>query len=125
MIYKGILLPDNIREFALNTVKSVIDTFKKENKLNSLDSMSLYILANNFDTYLTCEEHIKEEGYTIQSDRGNTSLSPYVVLMKQVQSQIAVLLKELGLTLGSRNKLKVVENLVEDSPLAAFIKKNG
>lgn len=124
MTYKGITLPDNIREFALVTVKNVIDTFKKENKLNSLDQLAIYMLANNFNDYLNCEEKIKEEGYTVVSDRGNVAISPYMIMMKTIQSQIAVLLKELGLTLGSRNKLKAVENLVEESPLASFINSN-
>lgn len=124
MTYKGITLPDNIREFALLTVKNVIDTFKKENKLNSLDQLAIYMLANNFNDYLNCEEKIKEEGYTVVSDRGNVAISPYMIMMKTIQSQIAVLLKELGLTLGSRNKLKAVENLVEESPLASFINSN-
>lgn len=125
MVYKGITIPENLREQALKFIKNIIDTFQKENKLNGLDSMAIYMLANNFNDYLACEEDIKTNGYTIVSDRGNTSLSPYVVMMKTIQSQIAVLLKELGLTLGSRNKLKVVENLVEESPLASFIKQNG
>lgn len=125
MTYKGIELPDNIRDLAYRFVKDIIDNFDENKKLNSLDTLSLYLLANNIDSYLECEEKIKTEGYTMISDRGNTSLSNYVVLQKTVQSSITVLLKELGLTLGSRHKLKAVESITEESPLASFMKLNN
>lgn len=125
MKYKGITLPDGIREFALTTIKGVIDQFHRENKLNNLDQVAVYMLANNFNDYLNCEERIKEEGYTVVSDRGNVAISPYMVMMKTIQSQIAVLLKELGLTLSSRNKMKLIANEIEESPLANFIRQNG
>ena len=124
MNYKNIELPNNLSDLTYKFIKDIIDNFDENNKLNSLDTLSLYLLAGNIDTYLECEQHIKENGYTITSDRGNESLSGYVILQKQIQTSITVLLKELGLTLGSRNKLKVVESITEESPLAAFIRAN-
>lgn len=121
MTYKKIELPNGLRPLTEKFIKGIINTFDKEDKLNSLDNLSLYLLANNVNTYLDCEEHIAENGYTITSDRGNESLSGYVVLQKQVQSSITVLLKELGLTLGSRDKLKLIQNVTEESPLMQFI----
>lgn len=124
MTYKQIELPNNLRPLTEKFIKDIIDNFDENDKLNSLDTLSLYLLANNIDTYLDCEDEIKENGYTMTSDRGNTSLSNYVVLQKSIQSSITVLLKELGLTLGSRNKLKVVETMTEESPLAQFMKSS-
>lgn len=122
MIYKNIELPNDLKPLTEKFVKDIIDNFDENNKLNSLDTLSLYLLANNIDTFLECEEQIRTSGYTMVSDRGNTSLSNYVVLQKSIQASITVLLKELGLTLGSRNKLKVVETMTEESPLAQFMK---
>lgn len=124
MTYKQIELPNNLRPLTEKFIKDIIDNFDENDKLNSLDTLSLYLLANNIDTYLDCEDEIKKNGYTMTSDRGNTSLSNYVVLQKSIQSSITVLLKELGLTLGSRNKLKVVETMTEESPLAQFMKSS-
>ena len=124
MIYKKIELPDNLRPQAIKFVKDIINTFDRENKLNGLDTMALYLLANNMDVYLQCEEDIRKNGLTVITDRGNTAIAPSVTIMKTTQTQISVLLKELGLTLGSRNKLKAIETVTEESPLAAFIKKN-
>ena len=117
MLYKKIELPDGINPKALKFVKDIINTFDKEGKLNGLDSTALYLLANNLDIYLKCEEDVKENGLTVITDRGNQSISAAVNIMKFTQTQISVLLKELGLTLGSRNKLKAIEQVTEDSPL--------
>ena len=125
MKYKNVILPDGLKEKTLTFIKNIIDTFQKENKLSALDGTAIYMLSGNLDTYLECEEQIKQNGLIFISDRGNQSLSPYAIQQKVVQSQIAVLLKELGLTLSSRNKMKLIANEVEESPLASFIRQNG
>ena len=124
MKYKTIELPDGLKELTYKFIKDIINNFNKENKLNSLDTISLYLLSNSFNQYLECEEHLKKEGLVTISDRGNSSLSPYAIQQKVVQSQIAVLLKELGLTLGSRSKLKILDTAEEESPLMKFIATN-
>lgn len=122
MKYKGIELPDGLSEMTYNIIKSIINNFDKENKLNKLDALSLYILSGNVETYLICEKEIMKNGLVVISDRGNQALSPYAIQQKVVQSQIAVLLKELGLTLSSRNKMKLIENETkDDSPLMKLL----
>lgn len=122
MNYKNIQLPDDLREKTVDFMKSIIDAFDLENKLNKLDTLSLYILAGNVDMFLECEEDIKLNGMTVVSDRGNKSLSPYVLQQKQTQNSIMSLLKELGLTLYSRGKMKVIEN-TDDSPIMDLLRK--
>lgn len=124
MKYKNIELPSSCRQEAYKFIKDIINNFDKDKKLNSLDSLSLYMLCDAINTYLDCEQHIKEEGYTIISDRGNTSLSPYIVIQKQVQSQINVLIKELGLSIKSRSSIKLADTAEEESPLMKFIATN-
>lgn len=123
MKYKGICLPDGLRDFTIQSMKGIINTFDKEQKLNSLDGLSLYILAGNFDNYLECEEQIKKNGLVSISDRGNESLSPYAIQQQKLQSSIILILKEMGLTLGSRSKIKAIDNNDEVSPLLAFLNK--
>lgn len=122
MKYKDIELPDGLNELTVDFMKNIIDTFIEENKLHKLDALSLYILAGNVDIYLKCDEDIRLNGLTRVSDRGNASLSPYVIEMKQVQNSILSLLKEFGLTLGSRTKIKVIDDGGEN-PLLDFLKK--
>lgn len=120
--YKKITLPDKMHPLALKFVKGVINQFDSENKLNSLDEITFYSLASWLSTFIICSERVDEEGMTITSPRGLTTLSPYATQMKVAQSHLSVLAKEMGLSLGSRGKIKAVANATEDSPLAAFLK---
>lgn len=124
MKYRKIELPDNLHPLALKFVKSIINTFDEENKLNALDEMVFYTLASWLNTFITCSERVDAEGMTITSPRGQITLSPYATQMKIAQSHLNVLAKEMGLSLGSRGKIKAVSTMTEDSPLAAFL-KNG
>ena len=121
MLYKNVKLPDNLKDETIGFMKNIIDIFDEQNRLNQLDVLSLYILAGNIDIYLICEEHIKNEGMTTVSDRGNVSLSAYVIQQKQVQNSILSLLKETGLTTYSRSKLKMIDS-EEKSPLDNLLK---
>lgn len=124
MTHKKIELPDGLRDLTYKFIKGVIDKFSKENKLDALDGMTFYLLAQWFDVVLECSDKIDEQGITIVTNRGAIQLNPYCTERKTAQSHINTLLKELGLTLGSRGKIKAVSNLTEESPLAAFIKSN-
>ncbi|MCH5302232.1 MAG: P27 family phage terminase small subunit [Prevotella sp.] len=109
MKIKNIVLPDGLKDLTYKFMKGIINTFDREKKLNSLDALSLYLLAGNVNTYLECEEQIAKNGLVSISDRGNESLSSYAVLQKQVQSTIITILKEMGLTLHSRSKITLNE----------------
>lgn len=124
MTHKKIELPDGLRDLTYKFIKGVIDKFSKENKLDALDGMTFYLLAQWFDVVLECSDKIDEQGITIVTNRGAIQLNPYCTERKTAQSHINTLLKELGLTLGSRGKIKAVSNMTEESPLAAFIKGN-
>ena len=120
--YKGITLPKGISNLTNNFIKNLIDTFDQEKKLNSLDSLSIYLLASNLDQYLEAEKEIKKNGLVVITDRGNQALSPYAQIQKSLMKDIISLLKELGLTLGSRAKIKVLDNPDENNPLLNFLK---
>lgn len=122
MKYKKIELPDHLHPTALKFVKSIINTFDDENKLNALDEMVFYTLASWLSTFITCSERVDAEGMTVTTPRGITQLSPYATQMKIAQSHLNVLAKEMGLSLGSRGKIKAVSTMTEDSPLASFLK---
>lgn len=122
--YKGVVLPSGLKKQAISFMENIINNFEENNKLNSLDHLSLYLLASNINQFLICEENIRKNGLTIISDRGNESLSPYCNQQKTVQNSILALLKELGLTLGSRAKIKVLDNGEDESPLMQLLKDN-
>lgn len=121
MEYKDLMLPKKLKKQTITFIQGIIDVFEQEKKLNSLDGLSLYMLASNLDIFLECEEQIRKNGLVVISDRGNQALSPYAVQQKQTQNTIIALLKELGLTLNSRAKMKVLDDAGEDSPLLQFL----
>lgn len=124
MKYKSIVLPDNLKDLSYQFIKGIINVFDKEGKLNSLDQLSLYMLANNINVYLDCEQKIAEKGIMAVSSYGNESVSPFVNLQKQTQTQIVAILKEMGLTLNSRSRINLNENNdISDSPILNFLKK--
>lgn len=121
--HKGINLPKGIKKETFSFISNIIDCFEEEGKLDSLDALSIYLLASNLDIYLKCEAAIRKHGITVTTDRGNENLSPYCTQQKAVTGTILSLLKELGLTLGSRTKMKVIESSDTDSPLLKFLQK--
>ena len=120
--YKKITLPDNLHPQALKFVKGIVNTFDEENKLNSLDEMVFFTLASWLSTFIKCSERVDAEGMVVTTPRGIQQISPYAVQMKVAQSHLNTLAKEMGLSLGSRGKIKAVANITEESPLAAFLK---
>ena len=104
---------DTSREF----IYEIIDALDEVGNLNALDKMAFYMLAGNIEMYLNCEQKVIEEGLTVESAQGNVNLSPYVTQMKYLWGQISDMLKQMGLTLASRTRLKLPDGSEEASPL--------
>ena len=125
IIIKNVRLPSGISKLTISFIESIIDQFEDEKKLNKLDDLSIYLLASNLDIYLQCEEEIRKNGLTITTDRGNETLSPFAAQMKVAYTAVMNLLKELGLTLGSRSKIKAISEAPEESPLLKLLKDDN
>lgn len=120
MEIKGFKMPDNLRPLAKEFIEEIMDRLERDGKLHTLDAFSLYLLAGNIDRYLQCEETAMS--ITTETARSTQQINPVLVYQKQIQGNIAVLLKEMGLTLGSRSKMKAPEHS-EESPLAKAMKE--
>lgn len=118
-----ILLPEELSDEAQVFIKTVINDLKAKDRLETVDTAALYILAQSAHIYIEANKHIKEEGLTFTSDRGNISISPYVTIARDATKTILSIISEFGGTLRSRQKLKELDGQVEDSPLATFIKQ--
>lgn len=121
---KKILLPEELTDEAKKFIQAIINDLKEKDRLEATDVASLYLLANSINIYIQAHAKIREGGMTFTSDRGNISVSPYVVIARDAQKQIVQILAEYGCTLRSRQKLKELDAEVEDSPLATFIKES-
>lgn len=121
MKIKGITLPDNLGSMATEFMKSIITRLDKEGRLDNLDQLSLFMLASNINKFIMCENEFNGR-LTTDSARGNETVNAVLTYQKQIQGNIAVLLKEMGLTLGSRSKMKSPEQGAEESPLLTAVK---
>lgn len=122
MIYKGILLPDDMTTNASRYIKKVIDWLKKNDKLNVIDEGALYILADSYNQYIIAAERVNVEGLTVPGSRNTILSHPCVRIAKDCKSTCLQIMQELGLTLKSRSKLTNLDVDNEASPLNDFIK---
>lgn len=117
----NITLPSGLSDKATIFINAVIENLKNGDRLDRIDTASLYILAQSFESYLKAQEILAVEGLTVTSNQGNQSLHPCWKVAKDSEKTILSILTEYGATLKSRQKLKAVDELVEDSPLVQFL----
>lgn len=120
----NIILPNDLTDEAQKFIDIIITTLKKSNQLENVDNASLYMLANACNAYIIASQHLKEEGFVVISDRGNQSVSPWHFIKNKEEKTIVTLLDQFGAMLKSRQKLKVVNDEVEESPLEIFLNSN-
>lgn len=121
---KKILLPEELTDEAKRFITAIIDNLKEHDRLETIDTASLYILAKACNTYIQANQILKDEGLIFISDRQNKSIHPAFKIARDSEKTILALLECYGATLRSRQKLKELDEIVEDSPLAQFIKEN-
>lgn len=130
MKIKKISLPDNMRPETEQYVRYIVNRFDREKALDLLDTGALHRLATNYDQYLLAVDMLNGtsaengEGYVFLSDRGNWSISPWLTAKKDAEANLNILMKDFGLTLSSRSKLKSGDQ-EEDEPLFLQVLKNG
>lgn len=107
-------MPEGIKPLTADFMKGIIGRLEKEGRLDGLDAFALYVLAGLLDKYLEVEE--TETAITTTTARDTEQINPALTYQRQILGNITVLLKEMGLTLGSRSKMKQPEK--EEAGLA-------
>ena len=123
MKIKGIELPDYLRPETVAQVKAIVKRFEDDKSLDRLDAIALNAFARDLDLFLQCDEMLRGErdnGYVQMSDRGNFSVSPYFDMRNKMERQMYAWMREFGLTMASRGKLKESEDTDSESPLADY-----
>lgn len=90
------------------------------------DIGSLHMLMLSYDMYIKASKQLLKDG-PLQKDRaGRQTPHPAVSLTKSYWTQVATYMRELGLTIKSREHIKALTPPVdENNPLAKFLKSNG
>ena len=110
------LLPETLQ--FMNTVTKYLE---KNDKLKVIDTAALLMLADSYNTYLVASNQLRKEGVTVINSRGVTIQHPAYAIQKTAIATTLQILGEFGCTLRSRNKLSMMENEVNESPLEQFI----
>ena len=120
MIDKKDIILQDMEDETRDYIDKVLDYLIKTGKLNVIDNGALYMLADTYNTYIKASKLLKEEGLISISDRGNKNIHPAYNIMKSSIAQAVVILRDFGLSLYSRGKLKVIDE-GEKSPLEDFL----
>lgn len=125
MTEEQIKMPKDVCAKAKVYIKEVIDTLREKGQLQQIDSAAIYMLAQDYNTFIKAQEILRVEGYTVRSDRGNIAPHPLIKIAKDAQTQAVRLMQEFGLTIKARTKItkKDIED-DEESPLDVFIKQS-
>lgn len=125
MTEEQIKMPKDVCAKAKVYIKEVIDTLREKGQLQQIDSAAIYMLAQDYNTFIKAQEILRVEGYTVRSDRGNIAPHPLIKIAKDAQTQAVRLMQEFGLTTKARTKItkKDIED-DKESPLDVFIKQS-
>ncbi len=116
------MLPESLAPETERFIKAIINDLKAKERLDKIDNAALYILAQACNTYMEANQILKDEGLIFISDRQNKSIHPAFKIARDSEKTILAIIGEYGGTLRSRQKLKELDTMVEDSPLAEFLK---
>ena len=89
-----------------------------------IDEAAIYILADSYNQYLKATDNVNTVGLTVPGARNSVVANPCVRIAKDNKATCLSIMQEMGLTLKSRNKMNVLENETEKTPLQNFFSNN-
>ena len=123
MIYINKLNLPKMEEETKIYINKVLQYLDESGKFNIVDSGALNMLVNSYNTYVKASKILEEDGLIFVSDRNNKSIHPAYNIMKSSISQAMDILRDFGLSLSSRSKIKNIE-AGDDSPIMDLLKNN-
>lgn len=113
--------PENLETETLDFMSTVVKYLTKNDKLKDIDTAALLMLADSYNTYLISSKQLRKEGVTVVNSRGVVIQHPSYAIQKTAIATTLQILSEFGCTLRSRNKLSILEDNSNESPLMNFI----
>lgn len=116
-------LPSTIKHAEVKRLmKDLVKELNDSERLTMADVPQLHRMATAYDTYLTCEEVIAEQGITMVNLKGETVKRPEVNIQKESWAQYLELAKEYGLTKKSKGQIKSLKSdPAVESPINEFM----
>ena len=93
------------------------------NAIEECDSGAIRMLMISYDMYIKASRELIAKGPILYDRRGNASVNPAASLTKNYYAQVISFMKEFGLTLKSREKIKsMTPEIDEDNEIMNFLK---
>lgn len=117
-------LPKTItRPEARRTMLDVVHQIEEGRELEAADIPQLHRMATAYNAYIDCVHVLSEKGLTMVNLKGETVKRPEANLLKENWNQYLELMKEYGLTIKSRSRIKgKAFEKEEDSPADLYFK---
>lgn len=74
--------------------------------ITALDGLALRLLCESAAEYIEAHEAMREQGFTSDTEKGNTIQNPMVGVRNKLWAQVRVMAKEFGMTPASRTGLQ-------------------
>jgi P27 family predicted phage terminase small subunit len=120
----GLTTPKFLGKIGRKEWKRIYKILKDENfDFCEKDAKALESYASCYETWITCEEFLNENGYTFETEKGYIMQRPEVAIGKKANESMRAWAKELGLTPSSRARMgkQINKNIIEDEELEGMI----
>lgn len=102
-------------------MKAVIRELRAKQKIDVIDFGALNMLMTSYEMYLQATEKLLDEGPVTMSRLGDDVPNPAQTIASKNYNQVLAIMKEYGLTVKSRVKLKDTGKDEEKSALEKFL----
>lgn len=115
--------PDNINPLTKEFMDLVIKRLEDMSILEDIDMGGMRMLMISFDMYVKSSEALFKEGPLLYDRKGRSKVNPAVSLTKNYYAQVISYMKEYGLTIKSRERIKSMTNNIDaNSELIKFLR---
>lgn len=114
-------IPGNVSGETAKFMKAIIRELRAKQKLDVLDSGALNMLMTSYEMYLQATERLLDEGPVTMSRLGDDVPNPAQTIASKNYNQVLAIMKEYGLTVKSRAKMKDTGSDEQKSALEEFL----
>jgi len=103
---------------------SVLEALKSSDAFKPCDRGSLRMLMVSYDMYVRASNELLKDGAIITDKHGKKMVHPAVNVTKSYWNQVSTFMREFGLTLRSRERIKsLTPDVDDDNELNKYITK--
>lgn len=114
-------IPDNVSEETSKFMKAIIRELRAKQKIDVIDSGALNMLMTSYEMYLQATEKLLNEGPITLTRFGDNVPNPAQTIASKNYNQVLAIMKEYGLTVKSRAKMKDTGKDEQKSALEEFL----